>query len=202
VAGLDPASPTWSLVQTSDPAEKWIIIHSYSSMWIIIHSYCSMLIREKKGLTWRRSRMHWCVVGPLFVSLSFLSFPFLFSARVLLHCLLLLLLRFIFVPLCFLCSGRRWWWWRREMLLIKWKLPPLVSFLVLLLFSSFLPVFSFFHPPILYVFLSSCLLLVLLAVCAQYLWVILQSWRSLPGSRTKTMACFGLLSSPFRWLFL
>lgn len=143
-----------------------------------------------------------CCWSSVRVSILSLSFLFLFSARVLLHCLLLLLLQFIFVPLCFLCSGRRWWWWRREVLLIKWKLPPLVSFLVLLLFSSFLPVFSFFHPPVLCVFLSSCLLLVLLSVCAQYWWVILQTWRSLPGSRTKTMACFGLLSSPFRWLFL
>jgi hypothetical protein len=117
-----PSQP--NLVTSSNPAEKWIIIHSYSSMWIIIHSYCSMLVREKKGLTWRRSRMHWCVVGPLFVSLSFL-WVFLFYS----------------LPVC--CST----------------------------------VFSF------------CFFGLFLFLCAS------------SGSRTKTMAYFGLLSSPFRWLF-
>jgi len=34
------------------------------------------------------------------------------------------------------------------------------------------------------------------------LCIILQSWRSLPGSKTKATTCFGPLSSPFRLLFL
>ena len=48
--------------------------------------------------------MHWCVVGPLFVSLSFFwvfFFFFFLCPCVLLHCLLLLLLRFFFGFLCF-----------------------------------------------------------------------------------------------------
>ena len=80
--------------------------------------------------------MHWCVVGPLFVTPSFFwVFFFLFSAPVLLHCLLLLLLRFFFCFLCFVVL-----------------LPGPVRSSPL----GFVSVSSFFWKPLVCVFASSC----------------------------------------------